>query len=151
MQELQGLAKRSFRCGESMILLVDFDSAWTPSNSGAIAGLLVAGGGDFREIGPPQVVNYSQAEQLILNWQRQFQPNRGQSRIEMFGPAAPVWNFLRRFGGAADPLRLTDRTQVIETYPVLVLICPQMAPEWPGRIWHTAEIQSSADENLFVE
>jgi predicted RNase H-like nuclease len=45
-----------------------------------------------------------------------------QSRVEMFGAAAPVWNFLRCFGGAADPLRLTDGTQVIETYPVLALI-----------------------------
>jgi predicted RNase H-like nuclease len=143
-----------------MILLVGFDSAWTPGNSGAIAALLLPSGGDWREIGPPQVVNYSEAEQLILDWQRQFRPNRtlvlldqptimvnptgqrpvegivapsvslrlggmqpaSQSRIEMFGAAAPVWNFLRRFGGAADPLRLTDGTQVIETYPVLVLI-----------------------------
>jgi predicted RNase H-like nuclease len=147
--------------GEGMILVVGgFDSAWTPGNSGATAGLLLTGGGGFREIGPPQVVSYSEAEQLILDWQWQFGPNRtlvlldqptivvnptGQrpveglvspsvslrlggmqpashSRIEILGAAAPVWNFLRRFGGAADPLRLTDGTQVIETYPVLVLI-----------------------------
>lgn len=77
MLELQGLAKRlAFPCGEGMILLVGFDSAWTPGNSGAIAGLLVPSGGDFREIGPPQVVNYSEAEQLILDWQRQFRPKR---------------------------------------------------------------------------
>ena len=62
--------------GENMILLVGFDSAWTACNSGAIAGLLLPRGGAFREIGPPQVVNYAEAEQLTLDWQRQFRPDR---------------------------------------------------------------------------
>jgi predicted RNase H-like nuclease len=139
---------------------VGFDSAWTPGNRGAIVALVVAGDGSFREVGPPEVVNFGEAERRICDWQDQFSPNRtlilldqptivvntagqrpvegivcpsislrlggmqpsSQSRVEMFGAAAPVWAFLRRFGGAADPLHLTAGTQVIETYPVLALI-----------------------------
>jgi len=40
----------------------------------------------------------------------------------MFGNAAPIWPFLARFGGAADPLVPSVGTRVIETYPVLMLI-----------------------------
>lgn len=40
----------------------------------------------------------------------------------MFGPEAPVWGFLNRFGGAADPMAPTNSVQVFETYPVLALI-----------------------------
>ncbi len=43
------------------------------------------------------------------------------SRVEMFGDGAPLWPFLERFGGAANPQRLIDGTLVIETYPVLAL------------------------------
>lgn len=44
------------------------------------------------------------------------------SRGEMFGTEAPVWQFLRKFGGAADPLGPRVDSQVLETYPVLALI-----------------------------
>jgi predicted RNase H-like nuclease len=40
----------------------------------------------------------------------------------MFGRDAPVWGFLSQFGGAADPLKPTARTLVLETYPVLAMI-----------------------------
>lgn len=43
-------------------------------------------------------------------------------REEMFGSAAPLWNFLERFGGAADPLHNLGDVVVLETYPVLTLI-----------------------------
>jgi predicted RNase H-like nuclease len=43
-------------------------------------------------------------------------------KTEMFGPQAPMWPFLARFGGAADPLALNTPTSVIETYPVLAMI-----------------------------
>ena len=43
-------------------------------------------------------------------------------RKEMFGRDAPVWSFLGRFGGAADPLQADRSTRVIETYPVLAMI-----------------------------
>ena len=43
------------------------------------------------------------------------------SRVEMFGPNAPVWQFLKQFGGAADPFS-PRANQVFETYPVLALI-----------------------------
>lgn len=44
------------------------------------------------------------------------------SREEMFGAAAPVWPFLNRFGGPADPERPSSTPRVFETYPVLALI-----------------------------
>ena len=46
--------------------------------------------------------------------------NTGQ--LSMFGPGAPVWTFLNRFGGAANPLDPATLTQIYETYPVLSLI-----------------------------
>ncbi len=45
--------------------------------------------------------------------------NRG--REDMFGPNAPVWGFLDRFGGAASPFE-RQSTRVLETYPVLSMI-----------------------------
>ena len=45
------------------------------------------------------------------------------SREEMFGSDAPIWPFLKRFGGPANPLEEpVGGTHVIETYPVLTLI-----------------------------
>lgn len=46
--------------------------------------------------------------------------NRG--RTDMFGPTAPVWEFLAGFGGAADPFDDVQSTRVLETYPVLAII-----------------------------
>src|SRR5437016_5909251 len=43
------------------------------------------------------------------------------SRERMFGMAAPVWSFLNRFGGPADPLGPVADTRVFETYPVLAM------------------------------
>lgn len=44
------------------------------------------------------------------------------SREQMFGGGAPIWKFLNRFGGPANPLEPVGDTHVIETYPVLTLI-----------------------------
>ena len=44
------------------------------------------------------------------------------ARADMFGVEAPIWWFLDRFGGPANPLGSLSRTWVIETYPVLILI-----------------------------
>ena len=44
------------------------------------------------------------------------------SKAEMFGPDAPVWEFLVEFGGAADPLEPAGAVAVFETYPSLALI-----------------------------
>lgn len=52
------------------ILLVGFDSAWTPTNAGALVGVLRLNEGIFQELGPPQIVDYPQAKRVILNWQR---------------------------------------------------------------------------------
>jgi predicted RNase H-like nuclease len=43
-------------------------------------------------------------------------------RDAMFGEHAPVWKFLTRFGGTADPLKPISGTCVFETYPVLTMI-----------------------------
>ena len=44
------------------------------------------------------------------------------SREEMFGTEAPMWPFLTRFGGPANPLESAADTCVFETYPVLAMI-----------------------------
>lgn len=44
------------------------------------------------------------------------------SKKEMFGTDAPLWPFLAKFGGAADPLIPVVNTRVFETYPVLIMI-----------------------------
>ncbi|MGB8478043.1 MAG: DUF429 domain-containing protein [Acidobacteriaceae bacterium] len=141
-------------------LLVGFDSAWTPTNSGALVGALRLSDGKFYELGPPQIVNFHEAERTILDWQTDHVPTEtivlldqptivnnasGQRPVEnivaspvslryggiqpantarekMFGKEAPVWPFLTRFGGPADPLAPIGNTRVYETYPVLTLI-----------------------------
>ena len=141
-------------------LLVGFDSAWTSHNSGALVGVLRFDDGDLCELGTPQIADYTQAETIILAWQRKHSPMAtmvlldqptivknatGQRPVEnivgspiglryggtqpantgkadMFGQGAPVWLFLSRFGGAADPLRPLVDTRVIETYPALAMI-----------------------------
>ena len=141
-------------------LLVGFDSAWTSTNAGAIVAVLNLHDGSYHELGPPRIVDYPQAEDIILKWQSEFAPTAtivlldqptivknptGQrpvenivasavslryggmqpantSREEMFGTEAPVWPFLARFGGAADPLEPIADTRVFETYPVLAMI-----------------------------
>jgi predicted RNase H-like nuclease len=145
-------------------LLVGFDSAWTGTNSGAIAGLVHRNDGIFVELGRPHNVQYSEARKLIRRWQSDAIPastiimleqptivhnavgqrpvenivgspvslryggvqRANTSKAEMFGPDAPMWPFLREFGGPADPLKPTGLTWVFETYPVLAMI----ALEW---------------------
>ena len=141
-------------------LLVGFDSAWTPINSGAVVGVLHFDDGTFHGLGVPQIVDYCEAEGVILKWQTEQVPTAtiilldqptivknaaGQrpvenivgspvslryggmqpantAREEMFGKEAPVWPFLSRFGGPADPLEPIANTRVFETYPVLAMI-----------------------------
>ena len=55
-------------------LLVGFDSAWTPTNSGALLGVLQRDDGTFHELGPPLIVNYRQADSVILRWQAEQAP-----------------------------------------------------------------------------
>jgi hypothetical protein len=47
---------------------------------------------------------------------------------------APVWEFLKRFGGAANALGPVAGTLVIETYPVLAMVAlnwtqPDLSPQ----------------------
>jgi predicted RNase H-like nuclease len=141
-------------------LLVGFDSAWTPTNSGAVVGVIHFDDGTFHGLGAPQIVDYREAEVVILKWQAEQIPTAtivlldqptivknasGQrpvenivgspvslryggmqpantAREEMFGKEAPVWPFLTRFGGLADPLEPVADTRVFETFPVLAMI-----------------------------
>jgi predicted RNase H-like nuclease len=141
-------------------LLVGFDSAWTSTNAGAIVAVLDLHDGSYKELGPPRIVDYPQAEDIILKWQSEFKPvativlldqptivknPAGQrpvenivasavslryggmqpantSREEMFGTRAPMWPFLTRFGGPANPMGPATGVRVFETYPVLALI-----------------------------
>ena len=154
--------QRDLDCGPRAMrtLLIGFDSAWTCANSGALAGLLHCGDGEFRELGPPLAVDYPCAEDVIRSWQAKLAPAAtmvlldqptivenaaGQRPVEnivgsvvsrrcggmqpantskkgMFDSSAPVWRFLARFGGPANPLVPVTNTMVIETYPVLAMI-----------------------------
>lgn len=91
-------------------LLVGFDSAWTPTNAGALVGALRSSNGSYTELGLPQVVNYPKARQVISEWQQDHNPKssvvlldqptivrngRGQRPVESL-VASPV---SRRFGG----------------------------------------------------
>jgi predicted RNase H-like nuclease len=55
-------------------LLVGFDLAWTPTNSGAIAGVLVRDDGARQELGPLVTVDYRDAEHVLLGWQAEHLP-----------------------------------------------------------------------------
>ena len=55
-------------------LLVGFDSAWTRANSGALVGALLLDDGTFHEFGPPQIVNYPEAQDVILKWRAERVP-----------------------------------------------------------------------------
>ena len=140
-----------------MTLLIGFDSAWTPNNSGALAAVLCRDDGTLQEFESLRIANYAEAEEIVAGWQKQFAPRstvilldqpiivsnpEGQrpvegivsspvsarlggmqpasiSRAEMFGSKAPVWSFLRRFGGPGNPASPCGDTLVFETYPVL--------------------------------
>lgn len=143
------------------VLLVGFDSAWTAGKRGALVAALQCEDGSLRDLGPPQLANFPEAEHAIRRWQHENSPSRtvilidqpivvandrGQrpvesivcspvslrrggmqpantARKEMFGPEAPVWPFLERFGGAADPNAATAGNVVVyETYPVLAIV-----------------------------
>jgi predicted RNase H-like nuclease len=85
------------------------------------------------------------------------------TKEKMFGSEAPVWPFLTRFGGPADPLKPVVDTRVFETYPVLTMISldwmlsdhrvtgrlPKYNPERKRTFWnsdwrHVCEQASSA-------
>ena len=142
------------------VLLVGFDSAWTASNSGALVGAVRADDGAYQDLGPPQQVDYPEAERTIREWQSRQNPDAtvvlldqptivenesgrrpvedivsspvsrrhggmqpaNTAKTKMFGKDAPVWRFLARFGGPADPLAPLKGTWVVETYPVLTMI-----------------------------
>lgn len=141
-------------------LLVGFDSAWTPTNAGALVGVVQRRDGTFKELGPPRVAAYRDAEEVIVEWQAAHLPTAtmilldqptivknasGQRPVEhlvgsaigrrrggmqpantakreMFGNEAPVWRFITRFGGLADPMQPLAGTLVFETYPAFAIV-----------------------------
>ncbi|MEM6782435.1 MAG: DUF429 domain-containing protein [Bacteroidota bacterium] len=91
-------------------LVVGFDSAWTPTNAGALVGAVVQTDGRVRALGPPRPADFPAAEQAIQAWrdaegvdatlilldQPTIVPNEtGQRPVENI-VAGPV---SRRFGG----------------------------------------------------
>lgn len=44
------------------------------------------------------------------------------AKTDMFGEKAPVWGFLKRFGGPSNPMEAMLGTRVFETYPVLTIL-----------------------------
>ena len=150
-------------------LLVGFDSAWTASNKGAMAGCVRSCDGSFRDLGEPRTADFGDAGEAIAEWQSKegaartlvlldqptIVPNSTGQRVvdhlvsspvsrrhggmqpantgkaDMFGPDAPLWPFLKKFGGAADLLEDTDGTLVVETYPVFTIIAKGWVLEDP--------------------
>jgi predicted RNase H-like nuclease len=55
-------------------LLVGFDSAWTPTNAGAIVGVIRRFDGTYRELGFPEPVAFGDAERAVLRWQAEESP-----------------------------------------------------------------------------
>ena len=55
-------------------LLVGFDSAWTPNNRGAIIGVIREYDRTFRELDQPQIANFTEAANVISEWQRSERP-----------------------------------------------------------------------------
>lgn len=97
-------------------LLVGFDSAWTPTHSGGLAGVLRAEDGTLQELGPPGVANFEEAEVRIRKWRDEHKPS---STLVLLDQPTIVKN---PFGGAADPVAPLADIAVFETYPVLTLI-----------------------------
>jgi predicted RNase H-like nuclease len=52
-----------------MTLLVGFDSAWSPNNSGALAAVLGRVDGTLQEFELPRIANYAEAEDIVVSWQ----------------------------------------------------------------------------------
>jgi predicted RNase H-like nuclease len=58
------------------ILLVGFDSAWTPGNKGALIGAILGADGVMQELGAPVAADFPEAAALIRSWQRLHAPSR---------------------------------------------------------------------------
>jgi predicted RNase H-like nuclease len=55
-------------------LVIGFDSAWTPGNTGGIVAALRTPDGEIQSLGEPEVVNYAQAAERVDKWQREHRP-----------------------------------------------------------------------------
>ena len=56
-------------------LVVGFDSAWTPTNSGALVGAVWEANGRWKGLGPPIQADFLTAERQILDWHEAESPS----------------------------------------------------------------------------
>jgi predicted RNase H-like nuclease len=116
------------------IALVGFDSAWTRTNKGAQGAILKwqteqAPTATIVLLDQPIIVENPKGQRPVENIVGSVVSRRrggtlpaNTSNKEMFGRDAPIWPFLKQFGGPANPLERVADTRVIETYPVLAMI-----------------------------
>ena len=74
LRNLEGIFLSQSKNSAKTTLLVGFDSAWTAARSGSLIGVLHFGDGTYQSLGQPRIVDYLQAEELILKWQREQAP-----------------------------------------------------------------------------
>jgi predicted RNase H-like nuclease len=134
-------------------LLIGFDAAWTRTNAGAMAGSLRLHDGALRGLGPPHSVDYQQAAELILDWQRATnststlvlldQPTivtnaTGQRPVESL-----VSSLVSRRSGAMLPANTTRRTMFGEGAPVWLFLNRFGGPGDPLKpLLHTAVLET---------
>jgi len=133
------------------ILIVGFDSAWTRTNTGAIAGVLQLDDGTFNELGPPLIADYDKAQAIIRRWQAEKTPTAtivmldqpaivnntaGQRPVENL-VAAPVG---LRYGGV-QPANTTKKEMFGEEAPVWAFLTQFGGPADP--------LQLLADTRVF--
>lgn len=56
-------------------LVVGFDSAWTPTNAGAIVGTFIDDTGAVHELGLPRLVRYAEAGNIVNDWRSAHSPS----------------------------------------------------------------------------
>lgn len=61
---------------EGRTLIIGFDSAWTPTNRGALVGIVRESGGTTRELGAPAPADFNDAARAIREWQATWSPDR---------------------------------------------------------------------------
>lgn len=114
-------------------LLVGFDSAWTPTNSGALVGAIRFNDGTFHSLGTPQIVDYREAEVVILKWQAERVPTATIVLLDqptiVKNPTGqrPVENIV----GSSVSLRYGGMQPTNTAREVMF---GKEAPVWPGRL-----------------
>jgi predicted RNase H-like nuclease len=61
---------------DSKVLLVGFDSAWTPGKRGSLVGAVMGLNGAIQELEAPAPANFAEGTKTIQRWQRDHAPSR---------------------------------------------------------------------------